>query len=135
MREEITALTICIVAAIIIIIISVVIIRQKRREERNESADTQDVTPPVLTITLASSNFTARLDRQDSRPGLAKSLSERSGVDVWELRKEDRRQYIIDNIIYKVCIISPCMNKIPLLFSIHLITYFLLNKIQIDCGA
>jgi len=126
MRQEITALMITIVAAIIITLLAVVIIRQKRREKWNEQADIQDVTPPVLTVTLASSNFTDRLDVQDGRPGLNKSLSEASGLDVWELRQENRRQYIIDNIIYKVCIFY---QQVMLPSSIHILTFMMLLDI------
>lgn len=116
MAENTTALVISVAALIIIIGLAVIVIRQKRRETKKQrepgQPTPQDFSPPILTVTLTASNFSERfdIDTQCSRNGLEKTPSERSDVvDVWELRQEQRRQYIIDNIMCKVRTIILCI--------------------------
>mmetsp|Transcript_20739 Transcript_20739/g.30637 ORF Transcript_20739/g.30637 Transcript_20739/m.30637 type:complete len:270 (-) Transcript_20739:71-880(-) len=105
MAENTTALVICVAAFIIIIGLAVIVLIQKRRERRQQEQGhlTEDFSPPILTVTLTTSNFSERPDvvTQCSRIGLEKTPSERSDIDVWELRQAQRRQYIIDNIVCK----------------------------------
>jgi len=128
MAENTTALVICVAAFIIIIGLAVIVLIQKRRERRQQEQGhlTEDFSPPILTVTLTTSNFSERPDvvTQCSRIGLEKTPSERSDIDVWELRQAQRRQYIIDNIVCKVrtFILSsnlPCRIFIPFLMYLQ----------------
>eukprot|EP00557_Chaetoceros_sp_GSL56_P008688 CAMPEP_0176496538 /NCGR_PEP_ID=MMETSP0200_2-20121128/11246_1 /TAXON_ID=947934 /ORGANISM="Chaetoceros sp., Strain GSL56" /LENGTH=337 /DNA_ID=CAMNT_0017894495 /DNA_START=225 /DNA_END=1238 /DNA_ORIENTATION=- len=127
-QDVIVALVVCIGAAILIIVLFLGILLQKRQPDRqrrrNEKTnngnvnrydakdDVEMVPPPIETVVItttssssgigttdAFSSFTAA-DPMNQRPGLEKSISERSG-DVWQLRQDDRKEYILENILYK----------------------------------
>jgi hypothetical protein len=91
MADNTTALCISVAAFIIIIGLAVIVIRQKRRENKRRqqepgrhSTTPQDFAPPILTVTLTTSNCSERIRKintQCSRNGLEKTPSERSDVD------------------------------------------------------
>lgn len=112
-KEQAAALTVVIVAFVIIAIGIVIIIRTKRREtkENAEKAKQLELEPPLHTITLSSSNFTGKTERSPNTgeetegPQILNTISsgdENEAEDVWKLREDDRRDYIMSRILHDV---------------------------------
>ena len=108
MQDEALAKAFCIGGAVAILGILVVLIWRHKRIEIQTASDAKfpvrTITMPSITMTsstLGSSTLGAGdVELAMSRPGT--SDSERSDLDVWELRQHQRQQYILEHVISKV---------------------------------
>jgi len=46
------------------------------------------------------------MEMDAERPGLSRSASDRLDINLWEFRKDQRRQFILENLDYKVRMVS-----------------------------